>query len=148
MSLQTDSIFIAAIGADADIMETIDGRLYGTAIPLPDEDADNVPVPYLIVTFDSLQNSAETKDTPFEGDEDIVNIGIEVAATTLASLHALTQKVRNVVREYFESGNASGIDDYRFTADAIRYDSLKPCFWQVLRYQCSTDLNVLDYEQD
>ena len=64
MSLATDSIFIAAIQSNTELMEALGyeapeeeyegrpGRLYGTAIPLPDEDADNTPVPYIIVTFD------------------------------------------------------------------------------------------------
>ncbi|MBR7125988.1 MAG: hypothetical protein IKC86_05225, partial [Prevotella sp.] len=62
-SLATDSIFIAAIRSDADIMQEIGGRIYSTAIPLPDEDADNVPVPYIIVTFDGLTNDQTTKDS-------------------------------------------------------------------------------------
>ena len=43
MSLATDSIFIAAIQSNPALVERIGGRLYGQAIPLPDEDADNVP---------------------------------------------------------------------------------------------------------
>lgn len=140
MSLHTDSIFIAALQGDSDLYEAVGGRIYGTAIPLPDEDADNVPAPYLIVTFDGLANTAETKDDSYEGDEDQVNIGIEVTALTLSSLHDLTEEVREVVRDYFESHDTD-VMDYRFTADAIRYDPLKPCFWQVLRYQCSTELS-------
>ena len=42
MGLATDSIFIAALSASEDIMEAVGGRIYGTAIPLPDEDAENV----------------------------------------------------------------------------------------------------------
>ena len=75
MSLATDSIFIAAIQSNPALVERIGGRLYGTAIPLPDEDADNVPVPYVIVTFDGLNNDADTKDCSYESDYDRVNIG-------------------------------------------------------------------------
>ena len=41
--LQLDSVFIRALQQDATLMAAIGSRLYGTAIPLPDEDVDNVP---------------------------------------------------------------------------------------------------------
>ena len=68
MSLATDSIFITALQSNTDLLEALGyveatetsegapARLYCTAIPLPDEDANNVPVPYIIVTFDGLTN--------------------------------------------------------------------------------------------
>ena len=133
--LSTDSIFIAALAADADIMDAVSGRLYGTAIGLPDEEADNVPCPYLIVTFDSLTNDELTKDSSWEGDTDRVQVGVTVTATTLGGLHDLTQMVREAVRGYMEE-TATALEDYQLTATSIQYDSLKPCYWQVLNYNC------------
>ena len=135
MSLATDSIFIAAIQSNPALVERIGGRLYGTAIPLPDEDADNVPVPYVIVTFDGLNNQNQTKDDVYEGSYDTVNIGVEVTGETIKDLHELTQAVRDTILSYFRE-NETVISDYTFSADAIQYDSLKPCYWQTLRYQC------------
>lgn len=141
MSLATDRIFIAALKSDAELLSMLGGtgttqpRLYGIAIPMPDEDIDNVPVPYAIVTFDSLTNDVESKDDSYESDEDTVNIGIELTAKSLNELHTLTQKVRDTVLGYLQA-TSTNIVDYTFSADAIQYDSLKPCFWQVLRYQC------------
>jgi hypothetical protein len=137
MGLQTDSIFIAALSADADIMEVISGRLYGTAIALPDEDADNAPVPYLIVTFDGLTNDSLTKDA-MEGDTDSVQVGVTCVAQTLGGLHDLTQMVREAVRGYLES-EETAVTDYQLSADAIQYDSLKPCYWQVIHYACEVE---------
>lgn len=145
MGLSTDAIFVAAIKSDDELMGAISGRLYGTAIPLPDEDADNVPVPYVIVTFDGLTNDAQTKDCPYEGDFDSVNIGVEVAAASLAALHELTQKVRTVVLGYMESEDTT-VRDYQLTAGPIQYDQLKPCYWQVLRYQC--DVEIIQEDED
>ena len=70
MSLATDSIFITALQSNSELLEALGydpetgepARLYCTAIPLPDEDADNVQVPYAIVTFDGLTNDQGTKD--------------------------------------------------------------------------------------
>ena len=146
MSLATDSIFIAAIQSNTALVERIGGRLYGTAIPLPDEDADNVPVPYIIVTFNGLNNQNETKDDVYESNDDTVNIGVEVTGETINDLHDLTQAVRDTILSYFRS-HETAISDYTFSADAIQYDSLKPCYWQTLRYQCEV-YNLNDDEQD
>jgi hypothetical protein len=146
MSLATDSIFITALQSNADLLERVGGRIYGTAIPLPDEDADNAPVPYLIVTFDGLNNDVDSKDDEMESDTDKVNISIEVTGETLAKLHDLTQTVRETILSYL-STNATDIIEYQFGAQAIQYDSLKPCYWQVLTYQCDVQ-NLMNDEQD
>jgi hypothetical protein len=146
MSLATDSIFIAAVQSNSELVELVGSRIYGTAIPLPDEDLDNVPVPYIIVTFDGLNNDAGTKDDLYESQYDKVNIGIEVTGETLKGLHDLTQLVRDTILSYFRA-NHTAIEDYTFTADAIQFDSLKPCYWQTLRYQCDV-YNIENDEQE
>lgn len=146
MSLATDSIFVDALKSNSTLVESVGGRIYGTAIPLPDEDADNAPVPYLIVTFDGLNNDVDSKDDEMESDTDKVNISIEVVGETLAKLHELTQAVRDTVRDYLAT-NDTDITEYHFGAQAIQYDSLKPCYWQVLTYQCDVE-NLMNDEQD
>ena len=160
MSLATDSIFVSALQSNRDLLEKLtesiddDGttvidetpRLYGTAIGLPDEDADNMPVPYVIVTFDGLTNDQGTKDDRYESEYDTVNIGVEVTAKTLDDLHDLTQMVRDTILSYLRT-NDTPIMDYNFAAQQIQYDSLKPCYWQVLTYQCDT-INTHDDEQE
>ena len=158
MSLATDSIFTTALQSNSDLMATLGyvaptltdkgkpARLYGTATPLPDEDLDNVPVPYVIVTFDGLNNDAGTKDDRYESEYDRVNIGVEVTGETINDLHDLTQVVRDTILSYFRE-HETVVNDYTFSADAIQYDSLKPCYWQTLRYQCEV-YNLNDDEQD
>ena len=145
MGLSTDSIFIYALSASEDIMQAVDGRIYGTAIPLPDEEADNVPVPYIIVTFNGLNNVDETKDDMYESDYDSVNIGIEVIGKTLGHLHDLTEMVRNVIHQYFVN-NETPVEGYQFSAQPIIFDSEKPCYWQVLNYQCYVN-NIEDNDE-
>ena len=149
MSLATDSIFTTALQSNSDLMATLGyvaptltdkgkpARLYGTAIPLPDEDLDNVPGPYVIVTFNGLTNDQGTKDDRYESRYDKVEIGVEVTAKTLDDLHVLTEMVRDTILSYLRS-RTTAVDDYLFTAEGIQYDSMKPCYWQVLRYQCDT----------
>ena len=160
MSLATDSIFVSALQSNSDLLykltESLDDddttvidetpRLYGTAIGLPDEDAENVSVPYVIVTFNGLTNDQGTKDNRYESPYDTVNIGVEVTAKTLDDLHTLTQMVRDTILSYLRT-NETAIMDYQFAAQQIQYDSLKPCYWQVLTYQCDV-YNQYDDEQE
>ena len=146
MSLQTDIIFVKALRADEELMAKLAaGDVYNTAIALPDEDLDNAPLPYVIVSFDGLTNDIDTKDDPFESDSDAVNISIEIAARTRSELGQLAEAVRHQVHQYFLDADPTDDDaeliphDYQFSAQAVNYDSLKPCYWQVLTYQCDTN---------
>lgn len=149
MSLHADQIFFQALTENDTLLTTISNRLYSTAIPLPDEDADNVPVPYVILTFDGLNNDTSTKDDSYEGTSDIVNIGIEVTAADRSSLASLVETIRETIREYFVDYEAptDGEDlsamvpyDYEFTAGPVQYDAMKPCYWQTLQYRCDIEI--------
>ena len=145
MSLQTDIIFVKALRADEELMAKLAaGDVYNTAIALPDEDLDNAPLPYVIVSFDGLTNDIDTKDDPYESDSDAVSISIEIAARTRSELGQLAEAVRHQVHQYFLDADPTDEDgdiphDYQFSAQAVNYDSLKPCYWQVLTYQCDTN---------
>lgn len=155
MSLATDSIFITALQSNGDLMEALGydaqtgepARLYCTAIPLPDEDAENVPVPYVIVTFDGLTNDQCTKDDRYESEYDTVNIGVEVTARNINELHDLTQTVRDTILSYLRE-NDTAIMDYNFAAQQIQFDSLKPCYWQMLTYQCDVENHLNDNDDE
>lgn len=142
MSLQTDKIFITALRTDATVMRLTSGRVYDTAIPLPDAEADNVPCPYLIVMFDSLNNTGWTKDDSYEGVVDNVQISIQVVAVTRDALATLTERVRKVIQEYFIANQDDELTpiNYTFSASDVSYDQFKPCFAQSLVYQCETNI--------
>ena len=153
MSLQTDTIFIQALQGSQQIAALVDDRIYSTAIPMPEEDAENVDVPYIIVTFDGMQNEQDTKDELYEGSEDRVQIGIEVVAETRPRLAKLSQTVRDTIKAAFvaniEAMEEGSVEadlrltpiDYQLTASAIQYDADKPCYWQTLNYACETNAN-------
>ena len=147
MSLLTDIIFVKAIRSNSALMAKLPaGNVYNTSITMPDVDLDNAPVPYIIVSFDGLQNDDFTKDCSYEGSTDKVQIGVEIAAQTRQQLSEIATDVRNTIREFFENLPDSDEDyellplDYRFTAHGVQYDPDKPCFWQVLNYQCDTNV--------
>lgn len=146
MSLQTDIIFVKALRANADLMKQLAaGDVYNTSIALPDEDLDNAPLPYVIVSFDGLTNDVETKDDPYEGNSDNVTISIEIAARTRTELGQLAESVRHQVHDYFIDAEITDEDfdmvplDYQFSAQQVNYDQMKPCYWQVLSYLCDTN---------
>ena len=143
MSLATDSIFVSAISSNSELMQGIGGRLYSTAIPLPDEDIDNVPVPFVIVTFDGLTNDQSSKDDPYESDNDSVNISVELVAATREKLADLAEDIRSTIYNYMMAQDGFEIEDYQFSADAVQFDALKPCYWQTLHYQCDVINDIL-----
>jgi hypothetical protein len=111
MSLLQDTIFVKALRSDQVLMQQLPaGDVYNTAIGLPDEELDNAPIPYIIVNFDGLTNDIETKDDPFEGDTDNVQIGIVVVARTRLELGHLADRVRKVVHSYFFNANEGDED--------------------------------------
>ena len=145
MSLQTDIIFIKALKADEELSEQLGGRIYSTAIPLPDEELDNAPLPYAIVSYMGMDNDGQTKDDLYEGETDNVRISVEVAAKTRTELAQLMISVRDAVHGYFTDGHEEDEEDealipldYQLTAQPVTYDQYKPCYWQVLDYQCDT----------
>ena len=146
MSLLTDIIFVQALRANEDLMQQLAAKdVYNTTIAMPDEDLDNAKLPYVIVSFDGLTNDVETKDDPFEGDSDNVTISIEIAARTRTELGQLTEAVRRQVHQYFVDDDQTDDDsdmiplDYQFSAQRVIYDADKPCYWQVLNYQCDVN---------
>jgi len=153
MSLQTDAIFIKALATSDTISSYVDDRIYSTAIPLPEDDAENVPVPYIIVTFEGMQNDAGTKDSLYESDYDTVQISVGVTAVDRSQLATLTALVRETIRDFFISTDELDEDgdlvpiDYRLSAQSVIFDEFKPCFWQVLNYQCDTKRDII-YEQE
>jgi hypothetical protein len=150
MSLITDAIFVKALRSNAELIEQLPaGDVYNTAIALPEEEADNAPVPYIIVSFDGLRIQDMTKDFDFEGESDNVQIGVTICAETRPQLGELAMAVRRTVREYFREHQGDDSDedfalipeDMSLQARGVQYDSLKPCYWQQLTYQCDTNID-------
>ena len=145
MSLITDKVFYNALRSNADLMATVGGRIESTSIPVPDDQLDNEPVPYVIISFDGLQNEGFTKDNSYEGDTDKVQVSIDVTAQTRDELGDLMQTIRQTVIDYFEGIQKTDDDwplipnNYTFSASPVAYDSMKPCYFQTLTYNCDTN---------
>jgi hypothetical protein len=145
MSLITDQVFYNALRQNADLMAMVGGRIENTSIPVPDDDLANQPLPYIIITYDGMQNEGFTKDDDYEGNVDKVQIGIEAAASDRETLGEIMKSVRATVKEYFANAE-EGSDDYDLVpfnyalkATPVAYDSLVPCYYQTLQYECDTN---------
>lgn len=154
MSLITDTIFVKAIRSNPTLLALLAaGDVYNTTIPVPEEELDNAPVPYVIVAFNGLTNADQTKDSLYEGSTDRVQISIEVVAKTRPQLGEIVNLIRHTVRNYFVNAQPSDEDyalipiDYDFSADKVMYDEFKPAYGQVLNYQCEVQ-NIDDYGQE
>ena len=147
MSLITDIIFVRALRSNSELMAALPaGDVYNTTIAEPDEEVLNAPVPYIIVSYDGMQNDSQTKDNSYEGDTDNVQIGIEIAAKTRKQLGELATQIRETVSDFFENLADDDPDfdlvplNYNLTAQGVSYDPDKPCYWQILNYQCDTNV--------
>ena len=156
MSLLTDKVFYNALKSNTELMAMVGyvapegqtpgkpARIYNTSIDVPDEELLNEPVPYIIITFDGMQNEGFTKDNDWEGDTDKVQVSIEVTAEDRETLGAIVTAIRQVVIAYFTNIEPTAADfdlvpdDYTLSAGQIQYDSIKPCYWQTLTYNCDT----------
>ena len=145
MSLITDKVFYNALRSNAALMTQVGGRIESTSIPVPDEKLKNEPVPFIIIIFDGLENEGYTKDNSFEGDTDKVTVNIEVAADSRDELGQIMQTIRQTVIAYFEDTEDHAWDDYEYVPDdytlsasPVGYDAEKPCYYQILKYQCDT----------
>ena len=142
---QVDEIIYDAIRADEELMTAISGHVVSTCFEVSPTDADNTPLPYIIVTDDGFQNQVETKDDGWEGTEDRVSVGVEVAAESPQDVKRLIRMVRQAVASYIGQMYDDGEDIPELdslSSDGLAWDWSKPCYYQRLTYQCITNTEV------
>lgn len=153
MSLSVDAIFMAAIEADAGIMEIIGGRRWDIASAEP-EDAflKNTAVPFVVVNFDGFTSDTGTKDDPFDSGEDMVNVSITVAANSPDELTDLASRIRRAVHRYLcDHAGEEGMPYSALPGSGQKfYDEWKPAFVIDLTWQCDVSFSLTsnDDEQD
>lgn len=138
---QVDEIIYDAIRADEDLMTAISGHVVSTCFEVSPEEADKTPLPYIIVTDDGFQNQIESKDEGWEGSEDRVQAGVEVAAVSPKEVKRLILMVRKAVVNYIDQMYDEGEDIPELdslSSDGLAWDWMKPCYYQRLSYQCIT----------
>ena len=157
---QVDEIIYDAIKADSDLMAQLayqkpDGStgyaVVSTCFEVPPTEDDNTPVPNIIITDDGFQNQQTTKDCVWEAAEDRVQVGVDVAATSPDEVKALIRKVRRAVEQYIATMYTQGEDIPELeslSSDGLAWDWMKPCYYQRLTYQCITNANIEDEQEE
>jgi hypothetical protein len=139
MSLLTDKFFYSALTQSEDVTAIVDDRIFNPARTTVDEDEDKIP--YIIITFEGLQNNADTKDDGVEGDEDRVTVNILCVHEDCDALGDMTELVRQTLCDYWDTHRCDPLTPitWQFSASRVEYDPDKPCCYQTLIYQCDTN---------
>ena len=148
---QVDEIIYDAIRADNDLTTAISGHVVSTCFEVSPTDADNTPLPYIIVTDDGFQNLEVTKDSVWESAEDRVQVGVEVAAASPSEVKTLIRKVRRAIEDYICTTYTNGGDIpvlESLTSDGLAWDFEKPCYFQKLYYQCIIPADTEENEEN
>lgn len=143
MVLELDEIIYAALTANSDL-SSLAGGIHSTCIEVPPTDADNTPLPYIIITDDQFQNQTGTKDNVWEGDTDSVQAGVEIAADSPKEVKRLRRLVRKAIATYVEQMQENVPYLTSLTNEGIAWDWTKPCYYDTLHYQCDMDANLND----
>ena len=135
-----DEIIYDAICADTALMEAIGSRVVSTCFEVPPAEADNTPLPNIIVTDDGFMNQNGTKDCVWESGEDRVQVTVDVAADSPKEVKRLIRMVRRAVENHIilmsaTDGCIPELDS--LSSNGIAWDWMKPCYYQQLSYQCT-----------
>lgn len=145
--MELDEIIYTAITDNATLSADTDGRIYSTCIEVPPVEDDNTPLPYIIIDEEPSQNDMGTKDSVWESETDIVNVGVIISATSPAEVKRLRRLVRKAVASYVES-MTEDIPYLRQTSrDGIAWDWTKPCYYDTLHYQCDMTNHIYDEDE-
>lgn len=147
-----DEIIYDAICADTALMEAIGSRVVSTCFEVPPAEADNTPLPNIIVTDDGFQNQVGSKDTVWESGEDRVQATVDVAASSPEEVRRLIRMVRRAVENHIILMSATDgcIPELEsLSSGGMAWDWMKPCYYQQITYQCTVPSETdIDNEQD
>ena len=147
---QVDEIIYDAIQADAALMTAIGGRVVSTCFEVSPDETDNTPLPNIIVTDDGFQNQDTTKDSVWEGEDDEVQVTVDIAAKSPNEVKDLVRMVRRAVSRYvvgmYENHEVIPELD-KLSSDGLQWDWMRPCYYQKLTYNCSIKSTTEDEQE-
>ena len=144
---ELDEIIYDALTADQTVATETNGRIISTCVEVPPTEDDNTPLPYIIIAEEPGQNETGTKDSMWEGADDVVNVGVIISAVSPSE----TKRLRKLVRAAVERHVATLQEKpylQSLSWDGIAWDWMKPCYYDTLHYQCDTYANIREYEQE
>ena len=148
---QVDEIIYDAIQADEALMTAIDGRVVSTCFEVSPDETDNTPLPNIIVTDDGFQNQDTTKDSVWEGEDDEVQVTVDIAAKSPNEVKDLVRMVRRAVSRYIIGmySNHEVVPELdKLSSDGLQWDWMRPCYYQKLTYNCSIKSTTEDEQEN
>ena len=148
---QVDEIIYDAIRADEALMEAIGNRVVSTCFEVSPDETDNTPLPNIIVTDDGFQNQDTTKDSVWEGEDDEVQVTVDIAAQSPNEVKDLVRMVRRAVSRYIIEmyKNHEVVPELdKLSSDGLQWDWMRPCYYQKLTFNCSIKSTTDDEQKD
>lgn len=151
--IELDKLFYDALQADNMLTAYIGGtdRITSTCFEVSPDEADNTPLPCIIVTDDGLTNNQQSKDNVWESDEDRVQASVEVDGTSPKQVKQLIRMVRKAINNYITTLYTQGEDIPNLQSvqtNGVAWDWMKPCYHSTISYQCDVDNGLYDDEQE
>lgn len=134
--IELDEIFYAALMANETIVSDTGGRIFSTCVEVPPTEADNTPLPYIIIMDEGLQNDQSTKDDVWESIEDRVQASVMINAASPKEVKRLTRISRKAIADYISAMQGNRPFLQSLTTDGTAWDWTKPCYFDVAHYQC------------
>ena len=150
MQMEFDEIIYSAITANETLVSLTGGRIKSTTFEVPPIQKDNTPIPYIVIYEEPGQNDQGTKDDVWECGSDVVNVGVEFAASSPNEVKRLRRLIRKAVDTYVKSNETDILSLRAINYDGIQWFWEKPCYYDTLHYQCDmvNDLNENEDEQE
>ena len=144
---ELDEIIYDALTADQTVATETNGRIISTCVEVPPTEDDNTPLPYIIIAEEPGQNETGTKDSMWEGADDMVNVGVIISAVSPSETKRLRKMVRAAVERHVATLQEKPYLQ-SLSYDGIAWDWMKPCYNATLHYQCDMNANIREYEQE
>jgi hypothetical protein len=149
--LRLDEILYNAITSDMELMQAVGGRVKSTCFEVSPEEADNTPLPYIIIMDEGKQSAQTTKDDAWMPSLWRVGAGVEVGAKSPNEVDTLVMKAmlaisRHICRLASKDEEIPYINEGFPQTQGVAWDWTKPCYFDVAHYQC--DIDYHDDEQE
>lgn len=142
--LKLDELIFNAIKADADLIAAVGSRVESTCFEVSPDGDDNTPLPYIVIRDEGKRPANQTKDDDWMPSRWQVGAAIEIGAQEPKAVGDLAMMAMRAVNNYIHALYDQGedipnlIDGFPQT-DGVQWDWMKPCYWDLVHYQCDIE---------
>lgn len=144
--MELDEIIYNAITANQTLVALTGGRIKSTTFEVPPTEEDNTQIPYIVIYEEQSENDLGTKDSAWESNSDMVNVGVEFADVMPNAVKRLRRLIRKAVEDYVTSHETDILQLKHLSFDGVRWFWEKPCYYDTLHYQCEIFNTNVDHD--